>query len=59
MERQAVAANFDYVFLVMSMNHDFNQNRLDRYLTAAWGEQGDAGCHTDEKKISARNRNIM
>ena len=36
MERQAVAANFDYVFLVMSMNHDFNQNRLDRYLTAAW-----------------------
>ena len=36
MERQAVAANFDHVFLVMSMNHDFNQNRLDRYLTAAW-----------------------
>ena len=36
MERQAVAANFDYVFLVMSLNHDFNQNRLDRYLTAAW-----------------------
>ena len=36
MECQAVAANFDYVFLVMSMNHDFNQNRLDRYLTAAW-----------------------
>lgn len=36
MEKQAVAANFDYVFITMSMNHDFNQNRLDRYLTVAW-----------------------
>lgn len=36
MEKQAVAANFDYVFITMSMNHDFNTNRLDRYLTVAW-----------------------
>lgn len=36
MEKQAVAANFDYVLITMSMNHDFNQNRLDRYLTVAW-----------------------
>lgn len=32
---QAVAANFDYVFIVQSMNHDFNTKRLERYLTSA------------------------
>ena len=33
---QAVAANFDYVFLMQSLNHDFNPRRLERYLTLAW-----------------------
>ncbi|MBC1501999.1 ribosome small subunit-dependent GTPase A [Listeria weihenstephanensis] len=33
---QLVAANFDYVFIVTSLNHDFNMNRLERYLTIAW-----------------------
>lgn len=33
---QAVAANFDYVFILQSMNHDFNMKRLERYLTLAW-----------------------
>lgn len=33
---QLVAANFDYVFIVSSLNHDFNINRLERYLTIAW-----------------------
>lgn len=33
---QAVAANFDYVFLMQSMNLDFNPKRLERYLTLAW-----------------------
>jgi ribosome biogenesis GTPase len=28
--------NIDYVFLVMSLNHDFNLRRLERYLVAAW-----------------------
>lgn len=32
---QAIAANFDYVFIMQSMNHDFNPKRLERYLTAA------------------------
>ena len=32
---QAVAANFDYVFIMQSLNHDFNVKRLERYLTAA------------------------
>ena len=30
---QAVAANFDYVFLMQSVNRDFNAKRLERYLT--------------------------
>ncbi len=33
---QAVAANFDYVFIMSSLNDDFNLNRIERYLTAAW-----------------------
>jgi len=33
---QAVAANFDYVFVMQSLNLDFNPNRLERYLTLAW-----------------------
>lgn len=33
---QAVAANFDYVFLIQSLNHDFNLRRLERYLTLSW-----------------------
>ena len=32
---QAIAANFDYVFIMQSMNHDFNPKRLERYLTTA------------------------
>ncbi len=32
---QAVAANFDYVFIMQSMNHDFNPKRMERYLTVA------------------------
>ncbi|MBQ6145503.1 MAG: ribosome small subunit-dependent GTPase A [Clostridia bacterium] len=33
---QAVAANFDWVFLLQSLNQDFNPKRLERYLTVAW-----------------------
>ena len=33
---QAVAANFDSVFIMQSLNHDFNPKRLERYLTLAW-----------------------
>ncbi len=32
---QIVAANFDYVFLMQSLNENFNPKRLERYLTAA------------------------
>ena len=33
---QTVAANVDTVFLCMSLNHDFNLRRLERYLAIAW-----------------------
>lgn len=36
---QAVAANFDYVFIMQSLNKDFNPKRLERYLTAV-GQSG-------------------
>lgn len=32
---QIVAANFDYVFIMASLNHDFNLRRLERYLAVA------------------------
>lgn len=37
---QAVAANFDYVFIVMSLNRDFHETKLERYLTVAWQSGG-------------------
>lgn len=37
---QAIAANFDYVFIMMSMNHDYNLKRLERYLAVAWESGG-------------------
>jgi len=33
---QAVAANFDYVFLVLSLNEDFRVSKLERYAALAW-----------------------
>jgi ribosome biogenesis GTPase len=33
---QVVAANVDVVFVVSSLNRDFNPRRLERYLTLAW-----------------------
>ncbi|QTD42860.1 ribosome small subunit-dependent GTPase A [Sporosarcina sp. Te-1] len=33
---QIIAANVDIVFLVMSLNQDFNERRLERYLIASY-----------------------
>ena len=33
---QAVAANFDTVFIMQSLNQNFNLRRLERYLTLTW-----------------------
>lgn len=35
-KEQMVAANFDYVFIMQSLNHDMNPKRLERYLAQAW-----------------------
>ncbi len=40
MPDQAVAANFDYVFITTSLNHEFHVSKLERYLTAAWQSGG-------------------
>lgn len=35
-DKQIVASNIDYVFICMSLNNDFNINRLERYIAVAW-----------------------
>lgn len=35
-KEQILAANVDTVFLIQSLNKDFNMKRLERYLIAAW-----------------------
>ena len=35
-KEQIVAANVDVIFLIQSLNKDFNMRRLERYLIAAW-----------------------
>lgn len=37
---QVVASNFDYVFIMVSLNQDFNINRIQRYLTISWQSGG-------------------
>jgi ribosome biogenesis GTPase len=37
---QVLASNFDYVFILSSLNFDLNLNRLARYLTATWQSGG-------------------
>ena len=37
---QLVAANFDYVFIIQSLNNNFNVNRIERYLSMAWESGG-------------------
>ena len=39
-QEQAVAANFDYVFIMQSLNDNFNINRIERYLSLAWQSGG-------------------
>lgn len=35
-KEQIVAANIDTVFLIQSLNRDFNMRRLERYMIATW-----------------------
>ncbi len=36
LKEQIVAANVDTVFLIQSLNRDFNMRRLERYIITAW-----------------------
>lgn len=38
--KQAIAANFDYVFIMQSLDNDYNPRRLERYLSLAWQSGG-------------------
>lgn len=40
-KEQVVAANVDTVFIVSSLNGDFNPRRLERYITVAWDSGAD------------------
>ena len=57
---QIVAANVDFVFLVLGLDLDFNLRRLERYLTSAWDSganpvivlnKADLCDSTEEKKV--------
>lgn len=37
---QLIAANFDYVFIIQSLNNNFNLHRIERYLSLAWESGG-------------------
>ena len=61
---QTVAANFDYVFLMSSLNHDFKVARMERYLTVARHSgaipvivltKADAAVNGEEKLKMARD----
>jgi ribosome biogenesis GTPase / thiamine phosphate phosphatase len=39
-KEQVVAVNFDYVFIMASLNYDFNIRRIERYLTLSWESGG-------------------
>lgn len=39
-ENQIAATNFDYVFIMSSLNEDLNFKRLDRYAATAWQSGG-------------------
>lgn len=61
---QAVAANFDYVFILSSLNREFKVGRLERYLTLAWQSGGtpvvvltkkDLAKNPEEMEWTARN----
>lgn len=39
-EEQVVASNFDTVFIVSSLNKNYNLRRIERYLTTAWESGG-------------------
>lgn len=39
-DSQVIAANFDYVFIMTSLNNNFSLRRIERYLAIAWDSGG-------------------
>ena len=39
-KEQIVATNFDYVFIISSLNQDFNINKMERYISTSWDSGG-------------------
>jgi ribosome biogenesis GTPase len=38
-QTQVVTSNIDIIFICMSLNNDYNLNRLERYLSVAWNSR--------------------
>ncbi len=45
-EKQIIATNIDYAFIVQAVDRDFNINRIERYLTYMQWLQGKSNYHT-------------
>ncbi len=63
-DEQIIATNIDYIFIVSSLNDDFNLSRLERYLTLVYDSgaspifiltKKDIGLDIDEKIESLEN----
>lgn len=39
-KEQIIATNFDYVFIISSLNQDFNMNKMERYISTSWESGG-------------------
>ena len=55
-QSQLVAANLDVVFVVTSMNHDFNLRRLERYLVVARASQAQPVLVLNKSDLALEDR---
>lgn len=64
-EGQAIAANIDIIFIVVGLDHNFNLNRVERYLAAASGSgaapivllsKSDLAPDAEDTAAAVRNR---
>jgi len=66
-EGQAIAANIDFIFIVIGLDHNFNLNRVERYLAVVSGSgarpivvlsKSDLAADAEEKARDVRNRTV-
>ena len=54
---QLVAVNFDYVFIMQSLNNNFNLHRIERYLTLSYIKlQNEARYNNDSESYLNEKR---